>query len=81
MIHQQNSPEIAPLHGRLVRYSEFLSGEKFPFPGRLQKAPGRAVLLKVTVLWDDGRGSCLKDGRGQWKGMAMTLCSSNLGGK
>ena len=81
VIHQQYSPEIAPLHGRLVQYPEFLSGEKFPFHGRLQKAPGRAVLLKVTVLWDDGMGSCLKDGRGQWKGMAMKLCSYNVGGK
>ena len=67
VIHQRYSPEIAPLHGRLVQYPEFLSGEKFPFRGRLQKAPGRAVLLKVTVLWDDGMGSCLKDGEGSGK--------------
>ena len=40
-----------------------------------------SLLLKVSVLWDDGMGSCLKDISGQWNGMAMTLCSSNLGGK
>ena len=40
-----------------------------------------SLLLKVTVLWNDGMGRCLKDGRGQWNGMAMTLCSYNLGGK
>ena len=40
-----------------------------------------SLLLKVSVLWDDGMGSCLKDIRGQWNGMAMTLCSYNFGGK
>ena len=40
-----------------------------------------SLLLKVTVLWNDGMGSCLKDSRGQWNWMAMMLCSYNLGGK
>ena len=52
MIHPRSSPELAPLHDPLVWSLQIsLIGEKFPFPGRLQKTPGR-------VPWSEREQCC-----------------------